>query len=59
MSASAFKEWDVEPESDGTEWSGFLGYSGVSPGMAAAMIRRQDRAIIEYDDLFEDNDDER
>lgn len=56
MSVSAFKEWDVELESDGTEWSGFLGNSGVSPGIAAAMIRRQDSLIIEYNVLFKDHD---
>ncbi len=57
MSASALEAQDGEPTLDGAEWSGFLGYSDVSPGMAAAMMRDPGRAIIEYDDLFEDHDD--
>lgn len=58
MSASAFEAQDVQPESDRTEWSGFLGNVDVSPGATAAMLRDRYRASIEYDDLFEDDQDE-
>jgi Protein of unknown function (DUF1589) len=57
MSEPAGNDRVSDVRETGTEWSTFLGYTELSPEGVAEIWREHHRASVEYEDLFEDDDD--
>ncbi len=55
MSETADNDEYLQSKPDATELSAFLGYVDLSPADEAAMWREHDRAVVEYEDFFEDD----